>query len=148
MKEVSIRPLTDDKQAPLTILPAKVVKIQKISSVEAFKKSGIDFWKLKRGIVFDGKILVADINWREWSYIIHYHPSSWVFTLKFKKTTWFYSLPGSHKVQRYRFINYQAPIIKFNVFCCHAFYTMKLHWNREPIFQIESFEYGFSYIIY
>jgi len=62
MKEVSFRPLTDDRQAPLTAIPAKVVKIQKISSVEAFKKSGIDFWKLKKGIVFDGKILVADKN--------------------------------------------------------------------------------------
>jgi len=62
MKEVSIRPMISDRQAQLTVLPAKIVKIQKNSSLEAFKKSGIDFWKLKRAFIFDGKIVLVDKN--------------------------------------------------------------------------------------
>lgn len=62
MKEISFVTKLDHKDAPITVLPAKTVKIHKITSAEAFKKSGIDFSKLRKGIVFDGKIFVENKN--------------------------------------------------------------------------------------
>ena len=62
MKEISFVTKLDHKDEPVIVLPAKTVKIHKITSIEAFKNSGIDFSKLKRGIVFDGKIFAENKN--------------------------------------------------------------------------------------
>jgi hypothetical protein len=62
MKELQLLPTIDSPQAVLTLLPAKTVKIQKITSVEAFKKSGLDFSKLRKGVLLDGKMVVLSKN--------------------------------------------------------------------------------------
>lgn len=62
MREVPIQHSLKTEDDPVTVLPAKSVKIHKIMSVEAFKRSGIDFSKLKKGMIFDGKIVVANKN--------------------------------------------------------------------------------------
>jgi hypothetical protein len=59
MKELSFSATIESSETPLRILPAKTVKIQKITSLEAFKKSGLDFSKLRRGVVLDGKMVVV-----------------------------------------------------------------------------------------
>lgn len=62
MKEISFVARLDDRSEAVTVLPARTVKIHKIASVEAFKNSGIDFSKLRKGVVFDGKTLVLNKN--------------------------------------------------------------------------------------
>lgn len=60
MREVSFQQALDHKDAPVTVLPAKTVKIHKITSIAAFKNSGIDFSKLKKGMILDGKVFVEN----------------------------------------------------------------------------------------
>lgn len=62
MKELQLFATIDPPQTTLTILPSKTVKIQKISSLEAFKKSGLDFSKLRKGVLLDGKMVVVSKN--------------------------------------------------------------------------------------
>jgi hypothetical protein len=62
MKEVSFQQALDRKEDPVTVLPAKTVKIHKITSIAAFKNSGIDFSKLRKGMIFDGNIFVENKN--------------------------------------------------------------------------------------
>lgn len=59
MKELQLIATIDPPQTAVTILPAKTVKIQKIGSLEAFKKSGLDFSKLRKAVLLDGKLLVV-----------------------------------------------------------------------------------------
>lgn len=40
----------------------KTIKICKVRSVEAFKKSGIDFARLRKGLLIDGRLLLEQKN--------------------------------------------------------------------------------------
>lgn len=57
MKELLLRNLQQCTDLPASILPAKTVKIHKITSIEAFKNSGLKFEKLRKAVMV-GEMLI------------------------------------------------------------------------------------------